>query len=113
MDLDVKICEFCKLSKPTKDFFGKDRCYKCEYERKKRMKKIPKRTNCKICAAPLTGERRVYCSVDCLNVGKAMHTKECWYRRINYDTRGHRRRFNQAQDFEDKAAGRDFFNSLE
>lgn len=95
MSKDVKECKVCKLGKQSKEFFGKELCYKCEYQRKIAMKPLQKRTTCTICDEILIPPKRTYCSKTCLNAGKYNWYKNNWRSQMNYDTTGSKRRFNR------------------
>jgi endogenous inhibitor of DNA gyrase (YacG/DUF329 family) len=59
------ICPNCKKDVKWEDFYGKDVCYKCMYERKIKNKK----RTCVICREDLPKNRWVYCSKKCGEIG--------------------------------------------
>ncbi len=62
------LCHKCKTERAIEDFFGKEICYKCEYKRKKKERKLYRR--CKNCKGVLPPGRWTYCSDECSRIAK-------------------------------------------
>lgn len=72
-------CSFCNKLVKIEDFMGKDRCYKCEYQRK--LKIIPKK-GCKICGKPRPPKKISYCSTECARIAYLDQMKNYWVKNL-------------------------------
>lgn len=69
------ICPKCQKDVESKDFYGKDKCYKCiTLERLKTVKAV-KRV-CKLCKNDLPTNRWRYCSDKCLEIASLKRRRE-------------------------------------
>lgn len=71
------ICLECKLEREEKDFFIKEKCYKCQYAEKVNKKKLePKK--CRRCGNPTSKRRWIYCSDECAFQGRKKQQENYW-----------------------------------
>jgi predicted nucleic acid-binding Zn ribbon protein len=70
------ICPDCQCLREPKDFLFNDKCFKCVYKDKTEIKK-PKKY-CRICAALVGTQRKVFCSQECMEEGHKAQKKTYW-----------------------------------
>lgn len=80
------ICPSCTVERDEKDFFKKDRCYKCIYAEKIKGCIFKK---CEVCGNKCPSDRIKYCSDACLKVITKKKKKEYWTKKM----RSAKRRF--------------------
>ena len=77
-------CPKCLIIVKSKDFFGKNWCYKCIYKQKIECIKtpnIPKK--CLICGVELPSKRWKFCSSKCSDINDEKTERYHWYLHIN------------------------------
>lgn len=76
------ICPHCGEDRSTKDFLGKEFCYRCVYQNKLNLNQ--KKCNlCKECKEPILKKRYIFCSNECMQKHHSKKNKLYWFRVIN------------------------------
>ena len=78
------LCLLCLTERDDKYFLmGSTACFKCVYERKaiKESQKA-KVHKCRVCGNACTGQRWIYCSKKCSELGELKQNKEYWVRMV-------------------------------
>ncbi len=78
-DFMEKRCPKCDRSHPEEDFFGKDICFKCVWNEKKREKV----RRCEICLSIIPSSRWTYCSKECAIKGHIIQRPLHWTKKIS------------------------------
>ena len=77
----TKCCPGCTTDRESKDFYGKDLCYKCIYKQK--LGQLLNKRQCKICSKCVPKGRWQFCCDICYNISKSDQDKNHWTRKMS------------------------------
>ena len=79
----LKKCPKCEREYNERDFYGKEVCYRCSYQRKTEADiHTLQRKRCRACEKPVEASRTYYCSAECAKKHDDDRKKNAWYKKL-------------------------------